>query len=302
MNDFKKLNAIVQDFYSYYSLLSEYIDFNFSNSQSCDYSKYKNIIYPSLINYMYVGFEHHVKQLYILVYKHLKSTNTFTFNPKYFSLKDLPAYTSEDFTIQDDKLLLNMTESVVSYTKQNMDKETINSLFKRIGIEDIFSKVSTLDTQKYNYIEFISEDNIESRLKFFIRYRNTCAHGVIDEYMGKEILIEWITFLIDCYNKILNSVTSKIFSNSTWNSYFSIKKIYKNNIICFDNDHNLDITTNSILCCKKNSNFMFYRVKSISHLGSKITSTKNYKEIGLDISSYYDNDLPREGNQIFIIN
>jgi len=301
MNDFKKIDRTVQDFYSYYNLLSDYVEFNFSISQDKHYNQYKNIIYPSLINYMYVGFEHHIKQLYILVYQHLKTTNNFIFNPTDFSLRDIPAYASEDFTIQDGKLLLNMTESVVSYTKQNMTSDTINELFKRLGIINVFAKATTLDTQKYKNIEFVSEDSIEGRLKFFIRYRNTCSHGIIDEYMGKEILTEWITFLIDCYNKILTSITPQIFANSKWNSSFCIIKIYNKNIICFDNKENIDITKNSILCYKRDDNYIFYRINNIKHLDSDINSTKNHIEIGLDISSCYDDKLPKEGNQLFII-
>ncbi|MBO0438669.1 hypothetical protein [Vagococcus fluvialis] len=302
MDNFKKLNGYAQEFYNYYDLLNKYIQFNFNNHENNHYKQYKNIVYPSLVNYMYVGFEHHIKQLYILVYKHLKINNSFNFDPQHFNLKDIPAYVSEGFTIQDDKLLLNMTESVVSYTKQNMSPDTINDLFKRLGIKDIFAEVNKLDTQKYKSIDFVSEDNIKGRLKFFIQHRNSCSHGLIDEYMGEEILMDWIVFLTDCYNKILTSITPLIFSNSIWSQSFCIKKIYKTNIICFDNNDNLELTTDSILCYKKDNNYFFYNINGIKSLGSDIVSTKNHEKIGLDISSYYGNKLPNENKKMFIVN
>lgn len=302
MDNFKKLNRNAQEFYAYYDLLSKYIEYNFTDCKDNHYKQYKNIIYPSLINYMYVGFEHHIKQLYILVYKHLKFNDNFNFSPQHFNVKDIPAYVSEGFVIEDDKLSLNMTESVVSYTKQNMSPETINDLFKRLGIKDIFAEVNTLDTQKYSSIEFLSEDNIKGRLKFFIQHRNSCSHALIDEYMGEEILTDWIIFLIDCYNKILTSITSVVFSSSVWSKSFRIKMIYKKNIICFDNNENLDITKDSILCYKKDKNYFFYKVRKIKSLDSEIVSTKNHVKIGLDISSYYGNSLPNENKEIFIIN
>lgn len=301
MDNFNKLDSIVQKFYSDYDLLSKYIDFNFEESNGRDYKKYKKIVYPSLINYMYVGFEHHIKQLYILLYKHLKDNENFEFDTQYFSLKDIPAYVSENFIIQDNRLSLNMTEDVISYTKQNMSADTINDLFKRLRITNIFSGVDTLDTKKYQYLS-ATGTGIRGYLKYFITQRNICSHGLIDDYMSKPDLDEWLIFLTDCYNKILTSITHLIFSDSNLSTSIDIKNAYKNNnIICFDNNQNLDITRESVLCYKLDERYFFYRINNIQSKSLEIDSTKNNVEIGLEISAYYENIFPNKNKKIFIL-
>lgn len=296
---FQDVNSIVESFYKDYMLLSNYIEANFSTNNEF-YKNFKQIVYPSMINYLYVSFEHHIKQLYLLIYNYLDRETDFIFDPKYFSLKDIPGHTKQDLIIKNNQLVLNMTENVISYTEKNMTAPIINSLFKRIGFSDISQNLDKMDKQEYTTIDFETNDTIQGRLKFFINHRNSCSHGFIDDFVSKNTIEEWIIFLKDIYNRIFASVIYKVFENENWDS-FTVKSVYSGNILCFDNINNLDINQNSILCKKKNEEYYFYKIESINSNNETLNSTKNHVQIGLKIDSLFETSKVNENNTIYLV-
>lgn len=268
-----------------------------SNQQ---FTNYKKIIYPSIINNIYVSFEHHIKSLFLFLYRKVEANNEKSINLNNFSFQSFPGFILEKAYMEKNKMILELNDEVISFTSKNMDVGVICDLFYRVGIEKelLTSKIETVDSRLYE-VPFEEQRTIRGKIKFFINHRNQISHSFIEEYYENEVLLVWIEFFKEIYCVIFKSTIGTALETISLNKVRVIK-IYQDNIICFDNTENINLTKKSILCYESSQEYYFYEVKTIKSNGEEIEQTSGFKEIGLSVKAIYDEKKIVEQKEISI--
>lgn len=274
--------------------------FSTDSKSKKNFIEYKKIIYPSIINNIYVSFEHHIKSLFIYIYKQKESSDEKSINLNNFSFKSFPGFILEKAYIENGKMILELDDEVISYTAKNMDVGTICDFFFRVGIEKniLQAKINAVNNSLYE-VPFEKEQSVSGKIKFFISHRNQISHSFIEEYYEDEFLLEWVRFFEKIYCVIFNSTIGKAIETISL-SKFEVIKVYNNSIVCFDNVENVNITKDSVVCYKSFGECYFYEVKSIYSNGKEIHQTVGFEKIGLLIKAVYDEKNISEKKEIFI--
>lgn len=288
------LNSVINDYSDKYSkeilLLKQYLE-TLHKSDEFDqfYSEYKRIIYPSIINRIYVSFEYLLKDLFIMIYKVLKRENEIDLS--YLKLHELPGYIIEEAKIVDNKLTLELTDKVVSFTSKNLDVETISRLFSRVKVNSnyIRQSIESIDIGKYSDIPYHTDSTIEGRLKYFIEHRNYVSHSYIDDYQELDTILLWIDMLSEVYQVIFSVVINRCLKRDSLDSFKVLHVYHKGEIVCFDNNDNIEIRVDDSIFFENQNRIYFYRIMSIMNDNKEIENTKDFLNIGLEIKPISNN-------------
>lgn len=281
------------------------------------YHDYKSIIYPSIINSIYVSFENDIKQLFLSYYKVLKQQTDFssTFNVKFLSWNSIPGYILEEFTLLDiesNSLKLDLTDEVMSFTSKNMNLEEIQQLFARIGINSakigtsISNGIKLMDeySEVLSWVEPDKRSSPKELLKAFIRMRNATSHSLlqVDEYEDIRNFKEIMQFLKEIYS-ILFLITVEEAKNSIYKlDEFKAVNYFKScTIIAMDNTEGLDLTCESKILNFGKNGLEILDIVSLKSENQPIKSTAGYHKIGIEVSKAVNRNLNPKKNNFYII-
>lgn len=300
------LYSIINDYNDKYGneilILQRYLD-NLHGSEELKlfYSQYKKIIYPSIINRIYVSFEYLIKDLFLMIYRQLDLNNEIDLT--YLKIHELPGYIIEDARIIDKKLTLELTDKVVSFTSKNLDIETITKLFSRIKVDpnNIRKSIEAIDFNKYFDVPYQSNSTFEGRLKYFIEHRNAVSHSYFDEYQELTTINLWIEMLREIYQSIFSVVINKCLKRERLQCFKIIHVYCNGKVICFDNIDNLELEVDDSIFIDNQNRIFFYKVTNIVEDGKRIENTKNHQKIGLEIESLSCFNLPIKSTECYIV-
>ncbi|MCC3421903.1 MAG: hypothetical protein JGK28_29450 [Microcoleus sp. PH2017_07_MST_O_A] len=95
--------------------------------------------------------------------------------------------------------------------EQNLRKDVLEKVFKNAGIDEAWKWVINYKEIKYFLQEFRDNQNTaEGELKQLVDYRNEAAHGVVDEILGTQELLESSDFVEALCKSLADLVTYNI--------------------------------------------------------------------------------------------